>query len=129
MGFRMRKSIKLAPGVRLNVSKRGVGMSAGVGEPVTQSTRPDAALSPRELAFPASTTKRASAGAGAEDLVPPLRLRLRRRAQPNRVCSLRRARRRSTRRSKLRTSPRSRGLATSIRTTLCSPTATRGCRC
>jgi tetratricopeptide (TPR) repeat protein len=31
MGFRMRKSIKLAPGVRLNVSKRGVGMSAGVG--------------------------------------------------------------------------------------------------
>jgi tetratricopeptide (TPR) repeat protein len=31
MGFRMRKSIKLAPGVRLNVSKRGLGMSAGVG--------------------------------------------------------------------------------------------------
>lgn len=31
MGFRMRKSIKLAPGVRLNVSKRGVGMSAGAG--------------------------------------------------------------------------------------------------
>jgi tetratricopeptide (TPR) repeat protein len=30
-GFRMRKSIKVAPGVRLNVSKRGVGMSAGVG--------------------------------------------------------------------------------------------------
>lgn len=27
----MRKSIKLAPGVRLNVSKRGVGMSAGAG--------------------------------------------------------------------------------------------------
>src|SRR5688572_24633585 len=27
----MRKSIKLAPGVRLNVSKRGVGVSAGVG--------------------------------------------------------------------------------------------------
>jgi tetratricopeptide (TPR) repeat protein len=31
MGFRMRKSIRLAPGVRLNVSKRGVGMSAGAG--------------------------------------------------------------------------------------------------
>jgi tetratricopeptide (TPR) repeat protein len=31
MGFRMRKSIKLAPGVRLNVSKRGLGVSAGVG--------------------------------------------------------------------------------------------------
>jgi tetratricopeptide (TPR) repeat protein len=30
-GFRMRKSIKIAPGVRLNVSKRGVGMSAGAG--------------------------------------------------------------------------------------------------
>jgi tetratricopeptide (TPR) repeat protein len=30
-GFRMRKSIKVAPGVRLNVSKRGVGMSAGAG--------------------------------------------------------------------------------------------------
>ena len=29
MGFRMRKSIRLAPGVRLNVSKRGLGMSAG----------------------------------------------------------------------------------------------------
>jgi Protein of unknown function (DUF4236) len=28
-GFRMRKSIKLAPGVRLNVSKRGVGASLG----------------------------------------------------------------------------------------------------
>jgi len=31
MGFRMRKSISLAPGVRLNVSKRGVGMSVGAG--------------------------------------------------------------------------------------------------
>src|SRR5947208_11759642 len=30
MGFRMRKSLKLAPGVRLNVSKTGIGMSAGV---------------------------------------------------------------------------------------------------
>src|SRR4051794_31574109 len=29
MGFRMRKSIKVAPGVRLNVSKRGVGASVG----------------------------------------------------------------------------------------------------
>ena len=29
MGFRMRKSIKVAPGVRVNVSKRGVGASAG----------------------------------------------------------------------------------------------------
>ena len=31
MGFRMRKSFKVAPGVRLNVSKRGVGGSVGVG--------------------------------------------------------------------------------------------------
>jgi hypothetical protein len=31
MGFRMRKSIRLAPGVRLNVSKGGLGVSAGVG--------------------------------------------------------------------------------------------------
>jgi tetratricopeptide (TPR) repeat protein len=31
MGFRARKSIKLAPGVRLNLSKTGVGVSAGVG--------------------------------------------------------------------------------------------------
>ena len=31
MGFRMRKSIKVAPGVRLNVSKRGVGASMGAG--------------------------------------------------------------------------------------------------
>jgi hypothetical protein len=31
MGFRMRKSIKFAPGVRLSVSKRGVGASVGAG--------------------------------------------------------------------------------------------------
>jgi hypothetical protein len=31
VGFRMRKSIKIAPGVRLNVSKTGVGASAGIG--------------------------------------------------------------------------------------------------
>lgn len=30
MGFRMRRSLKIAPGVRLNVSARGVGISAGV---------------------------------------------------------------------------------------------------
>jgi hypothetical protein len=29
MGFRMRKSMKIAPGVRLNVSKSGVGASVG----------------------------------------------------------------------------------------------------
>src|SRR3954452_21071810 len=29
MGFRMRKLIKVAPGVRVNVSKRGVGASVG----------------------------------------------------------------------------------------------------
>ena len=29
MGFRLRRSIKLAPGVRLNMSKRGVGVSVG----------------------------------------------------------------------------------------------------
>jgi tetratricopeptide (TPR) repeat protein len=31
MGFRARKSIKVVPGVRLNLSKTGVGMSAGAG--------------------------------------------------------------------------------------------------
>ncbi len=31
MGFRMRKSMKIAPGVRLNVSKRGIGASVGAG--------------------------------------------------------------------------------------------------
>lgn len=30
MGFRMRKSFKIAPGVRLNVSKSGVGLTGGV---------------------------------------------------------------------------------------------------
>lgn len=30
MGFRFRKSFKVAPGVRLNVSKRGAGVSGGV---------------------------------------------------------------------------------------------------
>ena len=29
MGFRMRKSIEVAPGIRLNVSRRGVGASVG----------------------------------------------------------------------------------------------------
>jgi hypothetical protein len=31
MGFRARKSIRVMPGVRLNLSKTGVGMSFGVG--------------------------------------------------------------------------------------------------
>lgn len=30
MGFRFRKSFKIAPGIRLNLSKSGIGMSAGV---------------------------------------------------------------------------------------------------
>lgn len=30
MGFRFRKSVKIAPGVRMNIGKRGVGFSAGV---------------------------------------------------------------------------------------------------
>lgn len=38
MGFRYRKSIKIAPGIRLNVSSRGVGYSVGVpGYRVTKS--------------------------------------------------------------------------------------------
>lgn len=30
MGFRFRRSVKLAPGLRLNISKRGFGLSAGM---------------------------------------------------------------------------------------------------
>lgn len=30
MAFRFRRSVKLAPGIRLNLGKRGVGISAGV---------------------------------------------------------------------------------------------------
>ena len=30
MGFRFRKSVKIAPGVRLNIGKKSVGISAGV---------------------------------------------------------------------------------------------------
>jgi hypothetical protein len=30
MGFRIRKSFKLFPGVKINVSKKGLGVSAGV---------------------------------------------------------------------------------------------------
>lgn len=30
MAFRFRKSFKIAPGIRLNLSKKGIGMSAGV---------------------------------------------------------------------------------------------------
>jgi hypothetical protein len=52
MGFRMRKSMKVAPGVRLSVSKRGVGASVGAGgspydtrnlwmQPASQARRDD----------------------------------------------------------------------------------------
>ena len=64
MGFRMRKSIKVAPGVRLNVSKSGVGASVGgrrwplLGALVWPAHR----LCRRSGSSPASTTKRASAG-------------------------------------------------------------------
>ncbi|HPS41044.1 MAG TPA: DUF4236 domain-containing protein [Anaerolineaceae bacterium] len=30
MGFRLRRSLKIAPGVRLNISKKGIGTSVGV---------------------------------------------------------------------------------------------------
>ena len=30
MGLRFRKSVKIAPGVRLNIGKKSVGVSAGV---------------------------------------------------------------------------------------------------
>jgi hypothetical protein len=40
MGFRFRKSIRLAPGVRLNFGKRGMSISAGVkGASVTSGSR------------------------------------------------------------------------------------------
>lgn len=39
MGFRFRKSVKIAPGVRMNLSKRGVGMSFGIpGTGISYST-------------------------------------------------------------------------------------------
>ena len=37
MGFRMRRSIKVAPGVKLNISKTGVGASFGAGGPLRYS--------------------------------------------------------------------------------------------
>ena len=64
MGFRMRKSIKVAPGVRLSVSKSGVGASVGGRGGAIQSTPPAAEPSPQEeVSSRASTTRRASAGA------------------------------------------------------------------
>lgn len=40
MGFRVRRSIKIAPGVRLNIGKKSVGMSAGVkGARISTNTR------------------------------------------------------------------------------------------
>jgi hypothetical protein len=39
MGFRFRKSFRVAPGVRLNVSKRGAGVSLG-GKGFTHSIGP-----------------------------------------------------------------------------------------
>jgi Protein of unknown function (DUF4236) len=40
MGFFFRKSVKIAPGIRLNVSKRGLGLSGGVrGARVSANTK------------------------------------------------------------------------------------------
>ena len=40
MGMRFRKSFKIAPGVKLNLSKRGIGVSAGVkGERVSLNSK------------------------------------------------------------------------------------------
>ncbi len=38
MGFRMRKSFKVAPGLRVNVSKRGAGVSVAVKPDASAST-------------------------------------------------------------------------------------------
>lgn len=46
MGFGFRKSIKLAPGVRLNLSKRGASVSGGPkGAKVSVNTRRERRLS------------------------------------------------------------------------------------
>jgi hypothetical protein len=91
MGFRMRKSIKLAPGVRLNVSKRGVGASIGGG----------GVLAP---AFRGSRTRRALGAAARHPHARAQQLR-RLRLPPHRspASSLRRVRSSSTRRSRRKT--------------------------
>lgn len=38
MGFKFRKSVKIAPGVKLNINSKSVGISAGVKGHVYQQT-------------------------------------------------------------------------------------------
>ena len=52
MGFSFRKSIRLAPGVRLNLSKRSAGISAGPrGAKISANTRRERRVSLGRLGF------------------------------------------------------------------------------
>ena len=102
MGFRMRKSMKIAPGVRLTFPRAASALLSGVGEGAIQSTPPVVEPSPREEASSrVSTTRRASAGAVRARAEARLSRRRPHRRSP--ACSLPRARRRSTKPSRSRT--------------------------
>lgn len=79
MGFRFRKSVKIAPGVRLNIGKKSVGISAGVkgarvsvnssGRKTTTVGLPGTGLSySKTEKIGGSKTKAASTSASAEPL-------------------------------------------------------------
>jgi hypothetical protein len=57
MGWRIRKSVKLMPGVRLNLSRRGPSVSAGVGG-VYWTGRGPGGSRPRAMAAPSTGTGR-----------------------------------------------------------------------
>nr|PZN40279.1 MAG: hypothetical protein DIU70_08220 [Bacillota bacterium] len=65
MGFRFRKSMRLAPGVRLNIGKRSIGISAGPG------TRGGPARSGRR-SMPSTRKRPASRSAWASRGADPL---------------------------------------------------------
>jgi Protein of unknown function (DUF4236) len=70
MGFSFRKSKKIAPGLRLNVSKSGLGLSAGVrGARVSKNTKGETHVSAGRggLYF----RKRLKEGGGAEEGLTP----------------------------------------------------------
>ena len=109
MGFRMRKSIKVAPGVRLNVSKRGVGASVGAGGVRYSAHSSGRRTVSAQSGIPGVTYQKSVRGSGSKGGGSRSRTGCQAVAPPGRsqVSSRLRARSSFTRRSRHRTSKRS----------------------
>jgi len=81
MGFRFRKSIKVLPGVRLNLSKRGIGTSVGVkglhvstgpsGPRVSASIPGTGIYASKSLKGKKRSTSRTNYAVQEKDVIPP----------------------------------------------------------